>query len=122
MRRDWDIVRKVLIAAEESTGDREVSSEQFPEPERALVAYNMWLLIESGLAEGGGREPGGMGPPFAFITRLRWEGHELLDNMRGDTAWNRIKATAKEKSVDLTVDAIKMIGKAVLERLLWGGP
>ena len=70
--------------------------------------------------EGGGREPGGMGPPFAFITRLRWEGHELLDSMRGDTTWNRIKATAREKSVDLTVDTIKMIGKIVLEGLLRG--
>ncbi len=61
-----------------------------------------------------------MGAPFAFIHRMTWEGHELLDSIRGDTAWNRIKSVAKEKGVDLTVDAIKMIAKIVLEGLLLG--
>lgn len=120
MKRDWDVIRKVLIKVEEGTGEKEVSSEDFPEPDRAIVAYNMWLLIEAGLVEGGGRDAT-MGAPFAFVHRMRWEGHELLDAMRGDTAWNRIKATAKEKSIDLTVDAIKTISKIVLEGLLRGG-
>lgn len=63
----------------------------------APVACNMWLLIEFGMVEGGGRAPGSMGEPFAYINRLRWPGHELLDDIRGETAWNRIKATAKER-------------------------
>ncbi len=121
MRRDWDVIRRVLIKVEEGTGDKEVSSEDFPEGERALVAYNMWLLYEAGLVEGGGREPGSMGAPYAFVLRMRWPAHELLDTIRNDTAWKRIKTTAKEKGVDLTVDAIKAIAKAVLESLLRGG-
>lgn len=120
MKRDWDVIREVLLKVEEGNGDKEISSEDFPEPERALVAYNMLLLREAGLVDGGGRDPS-MGPPHAFVNRMTWEGHELLDSIRDDTAWNRIKETAKEKSVDLTIDTIKILAKAILESLLRGG-
>jgi hypothetical protein len=118
MKRDWDVIRAILIKVEEGAGDKEVASGDFKPLDEGLVAYNMWLLIESGMAEGGGREPGSMGAPYAFVTRLRWPGHELLDSIRGDTVWNRIKGTAKDKGVDLTVDAIKILAKTILERML----
>jgi hypothetical protein len=119
MKRDWDVIRSILLKVEEGTGEKEVSSPDLKPMDEALVAYNMWLLIESGMVEGGGREPGS-GPPHAFVHRLRWPGHELLDSIRGDTVWNRIKATARDKGVDLTLDAIKAIAKIVLEGLLRG--
>ena len=96
MKRDWDVIREVLLKVEESSGDKEISSEEFPEPKRALVAYNMLLLKEAGLVDGGGRDSS-MGPPFAFVNRMKWEGHELLDTIRNDTAWKRIKATEGEE-------------------------
>jgi hypothetical protein len=97
MKRDWEVIRTILLRVEEGTGDKDVSSGDFAPMDEALVAYNMWLLIESGMVEGGGR-PLGMGPPGAFVNRMRWPGHELLDTIRGESAWTRIKAVAKEKA------------------------
>jgi hypothetical protein len=48
---------------------------------------------------------------------LTWKGHEFLDTVRSDTAWNRIKARLAEKSIDLSFDAIVAAGRAVLGML-----
>ncbi len=121
MRRDWDVVREILLAVERGDGNKEIDSKGLPGVDDALVAYNMWLLIEQGLAEGGGREPGTMGSPHVYIMRLRWGGHELLDHMRADTFWKRVKKVAVDKGIGLSVDGIKAIAAYVSSDLLRGG-
>jgi hypothetical protein len=41
-----------------------------------------------------------------------------LDRIKRDTAWNKIKTLARDKGVELSVDAIKALAKAVLEAML----
>lgn len=118
MKRDWDIVRDILLAVEASPYGVEVDSNKIPNREPADVAYNMWLLIEEGLVEGGGRPQGSMGDPFAFVHRMRWPGHELLDQMREASFWNKVKQTAIEKGIGLTVDAIKSIAAYLIQHTL----
>lgn len=119
MKRDWDIVRAVLLAVEaRKSGDSDVTSDDIKGVTSDVAAYNMWLLYKEGLAQGGGRDPDGMGEPHVFLTSLTWSGHELLDSMRTDTIWNRIKDTARQKGIELTVDAIKMLAKYVYEQVI----
>jgi len=119
MKRDWDVIRAVMLRVEEGDGVKEVSSSDFPPIDPSLVAYNMFLLREAGLAEGSGREPGTVnGEPLQWIDRLTWQGHEVLDRIRGEPLWSRIKDVAKEKGVDITVDSIKALTKIALDRLL----
>ena len=80
--------------------------------------YHMRLLIESGLAIGGNVEL--TGGSNAWLTRLSWEGHELLDKIRSDTAWNKIKETARIKGIDLGIDALKAIAGMALAKIMQG--
>lgn len=122
MRRDWELVRRIMLRVEERNHEeREVTSADFKPTDEALAAYNMQLLVEAGLAEGGGRFDMVNAPPYAYILRLTWPGHELLDDIRGETAWTRIKTVAKDKGIDLTIDSIKVLAKVVVEHLLRGG-
>jgi len=120
VRRDWDLIREILLRVEAGDGEKEIECAEFAPASEALVAHNMWLLIETGMAEGGGRRPGSMGPPHAYVYRLSWSGHELLDQIRQESVWVRIKSIAKEKGVDLSVDAIKGLAKLALEQILRG--
>lgn len=45
---------------------------------------------------------------------LTWRGHDLLNSLRSKAVWERIKTTAKEKSLDLTFDTVKALGKLAL--------
>lgn len=120
MQRDWDIVRKILLKVEANpTTNGEVGSSDIEGVPPAVAAHHMVLLSEAGLIEGGGRPNGVVGAePWRYATRLTWDGHDLLDKIRRDTVWNRIKTIARDKGIDLTVDAIKAIARVVLDELL----
>jgi len=45
-------------------------------------------------------------------------GHDLLDTMRSTRIWEKIKATAKTKGIELTFDAIKALGAFALKSAL----
>ena len=77
-------------------------------------AYHMHLMIEAGLAVG---TVVGMNQ-YVRLSRMTWAGHELLDSIRKDTVWNKIKETARVKGVDLGIDAVKAIAGAVLAQAL----
>ncbi len=38
-----------------------------------------------------------------------------MDTLRSEALWERIKATAKEKGLQLTFDTVKALGKLALE-------
>lgn len=119
MKRDWDVVRSVLLAVEARTADsREVTSDDIAGVKPDIAAYHMWLLINHGFVKGGGRDLDSMGPSHAFINQLTWPGNELLDEMRADTTWNRIKDTAREKGIELTFESIKAVAKFLIEQIL----
>ncbi len=59
-----------------------------------------------------------MGSPYAFVLRLTWSGHELLDQLRNDTFWNRLKKAAEEKGLALTLESIGVLAKYVIAKAL----
>ena len=48
---------------------------------------------------------------------LTWQGHDLLDTLRSKPVWERIKTTAKDKGIELTFDAVKVLGKMALDAI-----
>lgn len=48
---------------------------------------------------------------------LTWLGHEFLDKIRNETAWNKIKNIVKSKGVDMSFDVIKIVGQIVITLL-----
>ena len=120
MKRDWDVIRRVLVDIEAlPSADAMVESHKLERIEPNLAAYNMRLLLKEGLIEGGGRLESMPGAdPWIFASQLTWDGHELLDSIRRDTLWERIKATAASKGLDLTIDVVKGISRTIAEQLI----
>lgn len=119
MQRNWDVIRKILLLVEAlPTAESTVDSDQVNGIAPEVAAYHMRLLTDVGLADGGGRPSSPGGAEYRFISSLSWSGHELLDAIRRETVWNRVKAVARDKGVDLTFDAVKLIAKTVIEGML----
>ncbi len=113
MKRDWDTIRRILLAIEQLPGeDSQLSSDQIPGLLPDEAAYHMRLLREAGLIEGGCRQA--TGPAWCYARALTWNGHELLDSIRADTAWQRIKTAAREKGVDMSLEAVMAIARSLL--------
>lgn len=121
MKRDWTIIRAILLKLEESATPNTVvnanSLSPFGEQE---VAYNMRLLKDAGYitanilesSSGDGRIIS------ALARRLTNSGHELLDTIRSDTVWGKIQDKFKSSGVDMTFDLVIMAGKKIMESLL----
>jgi len=48
-------------------------------------------------------------PIYCIGQRLTWHGHELLDTIRHNGVWNKVKAKAGEKGLDLTFEVVKSL-------------
>ncbi len=136
MKRDWDLIRKQLTDVEE---ENDLFFEIPPEPvwtdqvwdiyEIQLKEYRAMenrifghyeLLVNNGYIDGLQviRSADGLFSYGLHCPRLTMSGHDLLDTMRSTTIWEKIKATAKTKGIELTFDAIKALGTFVLKNAL----
>jgi hypothetical protein len=95
MQRDMDLIRELLIRVEHhpcfdgqnwATPDiqGDLVSADHPLEE---VNYHLELLIEAGYLKGQSRA--GFGVPV--ISKMTWEGHEFLDNIRDNDIWHKTK-------------------------------
>lgn len=121
MRRDWEIIRVVLLQLEASTTANTALNASavtgFPEQD---VAYNMRLLEQAGyitaLIRDTSTGDGKIG--VAVACSLTNPGHELLDTIRNDPVWKRIKEKFKDKGLDMTFDLVIAVGKQAMKHYL----
>lgn len=111
MQRDWELVRRILLALEASEGGR-LMADQVAGFDAESVCYHMEIMRQAGLIEA--RVIQGA----CVALSLTWAGHEFLDGIRKDTVWNKVKARAREAGVGLTTDVVVALAKKVIEAML----
>jgi hypothetical protein len=110
MKRDWDLVRRILLTVEEAAPGAHVMSHQFPDLDNPTLFEHVKVLKNAGYLEAQllPLKTGHGGDDFVILG-LPWDGHDLLAKMRSDTWWAKIKATAKEKGIEFTFDVVKTL-------------
>lgn len=114
MKRDWNTIRRLLTLAE-ATPDAAsvVSATEAEGVDAEKAAHHIRLLIDAGLADGEC-----YGADACYLRGLTWAGCELLDAIRRESAWNRIREAARERGLDLTLDVVKALAIKITERML----
>jgi hypothetical protein len=98
MKRDMELVRDILIQIEGNPILDGLRWVHFDKAEEVCttgnsykeVAYHLTLLVEAGLVKGkSGIEE------MPVVTKLTWQGHEFIDNIRDKDIWHRTKERIK---------------------------
>jgi hypothetical protein len=120
MKRDWDVIRQVLTEIETTPSSErtnltygvgaEYPAEHAAKSEHALLLWKAGFISAIQTTTYGGRA--------ILSPELTWQGHELLDTIRSKPVWERIKTTAEEKGIELTLDSVKALGKVALDWIL----
>ncbi len=119
MNRDMDLVRELLIAIADGPrfdGTRCLTPTK-PEDfgitnhSREEVYYHLTMLIEAGFIKG----KVGLGVPG--ISKLTWEGHEFLDNVKDTSVWESTKARVAGLP-GVAIAVIAEIAKAEIKKKL----
>jgi hypothetical protein len=121
MQRNWEVIRAILLKLEESNkASPFINASSFNGFDEQEVAYNMRLLSEAGyieakiknLHDGSGR----IG--VALATKMTNSGHNLLDTIRTETVWKKIKDKFSTSGIDMTFDLVINAGKKIMEEML----
>jgi hypothetical protein len=111
MKRDLDLVRKILLHFEEKAND---SMEQCPiieGYEAAEIRYHLILMNEAGLLRC--EQVLSTSTPSRVIRvypfSLTWQGHEFLSAAKNDSLWLRAKGIAVDKAGILSFELVKSI-------------
>jgi hypothetical protein len=108
MKRDWDTIREILLCLEEKgPEEHSLRLSNFQEGRSSEFSYHVELLIEAGLIRGEMVKAMGQKVPDFIITRLTWEGHELLDAIKSDTIWNKTKESFISKGLSMSFELVK---------------
>lgn len=111
MKRDMDLVRKILVAIEEYPEPRGGVPLTFEGYSDQDVSYHVKLLAEHGLIEAIDCSTRG---EFEWIAKsLVWDGHDFIEAIRDDTRWSKAKKWVADTGKVLTLESLKLAVKAL---------
>jgi hypothetical protein len=116
MKRDMDLVRKILFALEARTTMKAVFVLPIEGYDDLTIKYHLLLLAQARLID---FEPemtktGRIIRPL--VLGLNWSGHEFLDAVRSDTVWRKIIKYGKDKGGSLPFDLVKAVALQLLKK------
>lgn len=121
MIRNWEIIREILLRLESTnTPNANVNANSFDGLPEQEVAYNMRLLSEAGYIEARimSSSSGDGKINAALALRLTNAGHDLLDTIRNESIWNKVKEKFTSNGLDMTFDLVVSVGKKIIEAML----
>lgn len=89
MKRDMDLVRKILLAIEEQSYDYSQPNPAVDGYTTEQIEYHLLIMIDAKLIVGFEFPVGG--GPKVFSERMTWQGHDFLEASRDEGRWSKAK-------------------------------
>ena len=118
MKRDLDLIRKIILSIEESESAQAPTHLAVEGYTEAQINYHAWLLVDAGLAMGADTTHMESDGPAAIITNLTWTGHEFAEAARNENRWKAAITTVKEKAGTATVAVLTQLLAEYMKRSL----
>jgi hypothetical protein len=109
MKRDLDLIRKMVLAIEDHPSGWAPHDLSFEGYTEVQVGYHAYLLIDAGLARGEDSSTMGSEAPEGFISSLTWKGHEFAAAARDDSLWMKAMGNVAEKGGHITLDILTQL-------------
>ena len=113
MKRDMNLIRELLLQLEESPAEVYISNLEVDGYSDEEIAYNAYLMIDGGLAEGRQskvtNQMGDSCPVAVTLTNLTWDGHEFFDSIKNDSVWKKILGHVQDKGGSAPFTAIAQL-------------
>ena len=119
MKRDFDLVRKLLIYFEEKPGPEHVEVPPIDGYDELTIKYHLVLLHDADLLR---CEPvkSSSGDRVIYVLPfdLTWDGHEFLSKIRDDGLWRKTKDTILSKGCQLTFSTITTVAATLMKKAI----
>ena len=106
MKRDMNLVREILVWAENQKDGRVTNNPVIKGYSDEEIAYHVYIMDEAGLVKAHDMTSGGDKSPNAVLLQLTWNGHEFLSAAKDDTIWTKAKNTVLKTTTSITFDLL----------------
>ena len=121
MKRDFELIRKLLIFFEEKQSASHVEVPPIDGYDQRTIKYHLILLHDADLLQ---CEPVRSTTSdrviYVIPFDLTWNGHEFLDNVRNETVWKRIREVILSKGGSLAFSVINQLASRFAWELVRG--
>jgi hypothetical protein len=107
LKRDLDLIRKIVLAVEASPTGFAQGAPNVEGYSDDQIGYHSYLLIDGGFAKGPETTTLSSTGPSARIMHLTSKGHDFAESARDEARWKKATGIVKEKVGDATIDIIK---------------
>lgn len=119
MKRDLDLIREILIKAEDAKDAVTDCDLVTPEHPIGEVAFNVELMQDRGLIEATVERAGLNNEPYAIdVARITWEGYDCLDAIRSRKVWEKAKRAISSAVGDTSLSVVKETCQLVAQSLI----
>lgn len=118
MRRDMDLIRKLIFYVEDVGPVRAVRDVYIEGYTPEQIGYHCYLIVDAGYAKGA--QVGGLGSrlPESLIFHLTSAGHDFADNARSDTVWNSAKKKLSDAATSVSLSTLSGMLEKISQNLL----
>jgi hypothetical protein len=110
MKRDFELVRKLLLYFEAKSNDKMDSSPTIDGYSDLDIQYHLLLMDEAGLLRCEKEKSTSSDRIIkVYPFSLTWAGHEFLDASRNENIWERAKKMAGDKIGAIPFDVLKAL-------------
>jgi hypothetical protein len=119
MKRDMELIRKILLAVEDSKdASRRGFRPEIDGYEDEVIQAHVGLLWNKGLLkamDGSSRD----GESY-IITGLTWEGYDFIEAARNEAVWRKAIHVVMEKGGGITLEIMSQLLKKLLQQHVLG--
>lgn len=109
MKRDMDLIRKILFEMENAPHGYYEGRMLFEGYSSEQIGYHVYLMMQAGLIEGSDATDMSDKSPCAIPLCLTCYGHDFLDASRDEGRWNKAKAIVCKLGGGVTFDVMKSV-------------
>lgn len=110
MKRDWDLIRTLLVEIEGLGIGQHFTPHDFAGHSSEAVTYHIHLMGQAGLIEWANHPWNG--EPVVIAKSLTLAGHDLLDIIRDGDIWSTCKAQLQERLGGVSYEALMQFNLA----------
>lgn len=118
MKRDMDLIRRILIEVEKADNRVSIESLECDKYSLPTIGYHVELMSAHGLIDAKVTRDWGGNIVDGYIKALTWTGCDFLDAIRDDGVWRRTKVVISEAVGDTTLSTIKEAASMVAIQLI----
>lgn len=119
MKRDMDLIRRILLEAEQDDSDQGLSDFLIPGYSADQIGYHVNLLKNAGLIEANiGFDNGSVKVGSYDINHMTFAGHDFLDDIRNDSVWVRVQEKLAKVGGDASLEVVRTLAAQIVLEIL----